>query len=200
MDIAAADVVALRKQTGAGMMDCKKALVAADGDVEKATEALRAKGMAIANKKGARDTSQGLIKTYVHTGGQLGVMVEVLCETDFVAKNPQFIEFANDICLQLAADQGVSCIKEEDIDPAYLAEQRRLEMQSETLEGKPDDIKEKIVEGRVQKIVKENALLSRQFVKNPDITVQDHLTKTIATIGENIVIKRFTRMTLGEEE
>jgi elongation factor Ts len=151
MDIAAADVVALRKQTGAGMMDCKKALVAADGDVEKATEALRAKGMAIANKKGARDTSQGLIKTYVHTGGQLGVMVEVLCETDFVAKNPQFIEFANDMCLQLAADQGVSCIKEEDIDPAYLAEQRRLEMQSETLEGKPDDIKEKIVEGRVQK-------------------------------------------------
>ena len=171
--IAAKDVKALRDSSGAGMMDCKKALVEAEGDVEKASEWLRAKGLATAAKKSDRATSEGLIQTYIHTGGKLGVMVEVNCETDFVAKGDVFKEISKMIAMQIAASPNVMYVNLEDIPQEDIDREKAAEMKSEDLEGKPEAIKEKMVEGRIAKLMKEKVLLEQPYIKEPKQTVDE---------------------------
>ena len=199
-NISAKDVMALRQKTGLGMMDCKKALVEADGDVEKASEWLRVKGLASAAKKGERATKEGLIETYVHTGGKLGVMVEVNCETDFVSKGDKFKELCKMLAMQIAACPGVEYVKAEDISEEARAKERALEMKSEDLEGKPDAIKEKMVEGRVNKMFKEKILLDQKYIKDDSMTVADFVASYVAVLGENIQVARFGTFRLGETQ
>jgi len=191
-------VKALRDVTGAGMMDCKKALVEHDGDVEKATEMLRAKGLATAEKKAGRAAKEGIISTYVHTGSKLGVMVEVNCETDFVAKNPEFEALGKAIAMQVAASPSVTCVREEDIDPAWLEKESKIEAASEDLQGKPDAIVEKIVSGRIAKMVKTKLLLEQPYIRDPSLSVDDFVKSYTQKLGENIVVSRFVRFNMGE--
>lgn len=175
-------------------MDCKKILVETEGDFDKAIELLRKKGMATAAKKAGRDASDGLIEAYIHLGGKVGVMVEVSCESDFVAKNDEFKQFVRDIAMHIAATNPV-CVSREDVDPAIVAAERKVaEGQAE---GKPANAIEKIVEGKLNKFLSESCLLEQAFVKNPDQTVQELLTAMIAKMGENMVIKRFARFQIG---
>ncbi|WP_269522809.1 translation elongation factor Ts [Coraliomargarita parva] len=184
----------LRESTGAGLMDCKKALVEAEGDVEKAVELLRKKGVATAAKKASRDASDGLVECYIHLGGKVGVLVEVNCESDFVAKTDDFKQFVRDIAMHVAASSPV-CVSREDIDPVIIEKERQVaEAQAE---GKPAQAIEKIVEGKLNKFLSESCLLEQAFVKNPDQTVQEVLTAMIAKMGENMVIKRFARFQVG---
>ena len=188
------------KNAGAGMMDCKKALVEADGDVEKASEWLRVKGLASAAKKGERATKEGLIETYVHTGGKLVVMVEVNCETDFVSKGDKFKELCKMLAMQIAACPGGEYVKAEDISEEARAKERALEMKSEDLEGKPEAIKEKMVEGRVNKMFKEKILLDQKYIKDDSMTVADFVASYVAVLGENIQVARFGTFRLGETQ
>lgn len=184
----------LRESTGAGLMDCKKALVESEGDFDKAVEILRKKGVATAAKKAGRDASDGLIETYIHLGGKVGVMVEVSCESDFVAKTDDFKQFVRDIAMHIAA-ASPACVSRENIDPALIEAERKLaEGQAE---GKPAHAIEKIVEGKINKYLSESCLLEQAFVKNPDQTIQEILTAMIAKMGENMVIKRFARFQVG---
>jgi len=184
----------LRESTGAGLMDCKKALVEAEGDFDKAVEILRKKGVATAAKKASRDASDGLVDTYIHLGGKVGVLVEVNCESDFVAKTDDFKQFVRDIAMHVAAASPV-CVSREEIDPAIIEAERKVaEGQAE---GKPANAIEKIVEGKLNKFLSESCLLEQAFVKNPDQTVQEVLTALIAKMGENMVIKRFARFQVG---
>ena len=184
----------LHESTGAGLMDCKKALVESEGDIDAAVELLRKKGMATAAKKAGRDASDGLIDTYIHLGGKVGVMVEVSCESDFVAKTDDFKQFVKDIAMHIAAASPV-CVSREDIDPAIIAAERKVaEGQAE---GKPAQAIEKIVEGKLNKFLSESCLLEQAFVKNPDQTMQELLTAMIAKMGENMQIKRFARFQVG---
>merc|ERR1719160_925049 len=173
-------------------MDCKKALVEADGDVEKASEWLRVKGLASAAKKGERATKEGLIETYVHTGGKLGVMVEVNCETDFVSKGDKFKELCKMLAMQIAACPGVEYVKAEDISEEARAKERALEMKSEDLEGKPDAIKDKMF--------KEKILLDQKYIKDDSMTVADFVASYVAVLGENIQVARFGTFRLGETQ
>jgi len=198
--ISAADVKALREESGAGMMDCKKALVEADGDKEKAAEWLRVKGLASAAKKGERATKEGLIETYIHTGGRLGVMIEVNCETDFVSKGPKFKELCRNLAMQVAASPTVEYVRFEDIPVDAIEKEREMEMKSEDLDGKPDNIKEKIVQGRVNKMFNEKVLLEQDYIKDSKMTVDEFVKSYIATLGENIQIKRFIKFELGDQE
>jgi elongation factor Ts len=194
VEINAKMVGELRESTGAGLMDCKKALVESAGDFEKAVELLRKKGMATAAKKAGRDASDGLIDTYIHLGGKVGVLVEVSCESDFVAKTDDFQKFVKDIAMHIAAASPV-CVSREDIDPEILAAERKVaEGQAE---GKPAQAIEKIVEGKLNKFLGESCLLEQAYVKDPDQTVQDVLTAMIAKMGENMQIKRFARFQVG---
>ncbi len=187
-------VGALRESTGAGLMDCKKALTESGGDVDKAVEHLRKKGVATAAKKAGREASEGLIDTYIHLGGKVGVLVEVNCESDFVAKTDDFKQFVRDIAMHIAATSPI-CVSREDIDPKILEEERKIaESQAE---GKPPQAIEKIVEGKLNKFLSESCLLEQAFVKDPDQTVQQVLTALIAKLGENMVIKRFARFQVG---
>ena len=175
-------------------MDCKKALVESEGDFDAAVELLRKKGMATAAKKAGRDASDGLIDTYIHLGGKVGVMVEVSCESDFVAKTDDFKQFVKDIAMHIAAASPV-CVSREDIDPAIIAAERKVaESQAE---GKPAQAIEKIVEGKLNKFLSESCLLEQAFVKNPDQTIQELLTGMIAKMGENMQVKRFARFQVG---
>ena len=184
----------LRESTGAGLMDCKNALVESEGDFDAAVEILRKKGMATAAKKAGRDASDGLIDTYIHLGGKVGVMVEVSCESDFVAKTDDFKQFVKDIAMHIAAASPV-CVSREDIDPAIIAAERKVaEGQAE---GKPAQAIEKIVEGKLNKFLSESCLLEQAFVKNPDQTMQELLTAMIAKMGENMQVKRFARFQVG---
>ena len=184
----------LRESTGAGLMDCKKALVESEGDFEKAVDILRKKGVATAAKKASRDASDGLVDTYIHLGGKVGVLVEVNCESDFVAKTDAFKQFVRDIAMHIAAASPV-CVSREQIDPALIEAERKIaEGQAE---GKPANAVEKIVEGKINKYLSESCLLEQAFVKNPDMTVQEVLTALIAKMGENMVIKRFARFQIG---
>jgi len=186
----------LRDKTNAGMMDCKKALTETKGDMEKAVDLLRQKGLAVAQKRAGRATSEGVIETYIHAGGKLGVMVEVNCETDFVAKNSDFIEFAKNVAMHVAASCPVS-VRREDV-PADLAErERNIYIQQAIDSGKPANIAEKMVGGKMDRFFAESCLLEQKFVKNPDITVQDLLNELVAKLGENISIKRFARFQVG---
>ncbi len=175
-------------------MDCKKALVEAEGNVDKAVEILRKKGVATAAKKASRDASDGLIQSYIHLGGKVGVMVEVNCESDFVAKTDDFKQFVRDIAMHIAAASPV-CVSRDEIDPKILEEERKIaEGQAE---GKPAQAVEKIVEGKLNKFLSESCLLEQAYVKNPDQTVQEVLTSMIAKMGENMVIRRFARFQVG---
>lgn len=190
VQITAKMVGELRERTGAGLMNCKKALVETKGDFDAASEYLRKKGEATAAKKASREASEGIIDSYIHLRGKVGVLVEVNCESDFVAKTDDFKQLVRDIAMHIAATNPV-CISRDDIDPSILEAERKIaEGQAE---GKPENAIAKIVEGKLNKFLSESCLLEQAFVKDPDHTIQNLLTKMIAKIGENIVIKRFAR-------
>ena len=197
MAIDAKDVKKLRDRTGTGMMDCKKALAECDGDPERAVEYLRVKGLAAAKKKAGRTTGEGVIASYIHPGDKLGVLVEVNCETDFVARNDEFRTFVKDIAMHVAAADPIA-VTREDV-PAEMVEcERKIAAEQAREQGKPDNIIEKIVEGRLQKFIAENTLMEQPFVKDPDKTVKEYVEEAIAKFGENFVVARFTRFKLGE--
>ena len=197
-EISAKIVKELRDKTSAGMMDCKKALQEANGDFEKAEEALKKKGLAIADKKASRIATEGIVEAYIHMGGKLGVLVEVNCETDFVARRSEFQELARNIAMQIAACPQVQYINGADIPPEVAEKEKKTEMEKDDLGNKPQDIKEKIVEGRIQKKLKEMVLVDQPFIKDSSITIEELVKQNIAAIGENIQIRRFERFVLGE--
>ncbi len=197
MEITAQMVKELRERTGAGMMDCKKALMEAGGDSDRAVSVLREKGIAKAASKEGRTTAEGVIATYVHTGDKLGVMVEVNCETDFVARTDQFKTFARDIAMHIAASAPV-CLDREQIAPALIEQERQIFHQQALHEGRPEKVIDKIVDGRLEKFYTEVVLLEQPYVKDNDKTVADFINDMIATLGENIKIRRFSRFRLGE--
>jgi elongation factor Ts len=198
IEISSKIVKELRDKTSAGMMDCKKALQESNGDLEKATEYLKQKGLASANKKATRIASEGLVESYIHMGGKLGVLVELNCETDFVARNPAFQELARNIAMQIAACPNVRYIRSADIPPSIIEEEKRIEGNKEDLAKKPQDIKEKILEGRIQKRLKDMILLDQAFIRDNNISVDELLKQNISKLGENIQIRRFERFNLGE--
>jgi elongation factor Ts len=196
-EINAAIVKQLREKTGAGMMDCKKALLEVKGDMEKAVGFLRKKGLATAQKRASRAMTEGTIQSYIHMTGKLGVLVEVNCETDFVAKNEDFQEFTKNISMHIAASNPLG-IKPEDI-PETIIENEKSIYRAQALEmRKPENILDKIVEGKLKKFYQENCLLNQPFVRDPDISIADLMNELIAKIGENITIKRFVRFQIGE--
>ncbi len=197
MAITASDVNALRQRTGVGMMDCKKALTEADGDMEKAIEILREKGMASAAKKAGRIAAEGVVDSYIHMGGKVGVLVEVNCETDFVARGEQFKALVHDIALQIAASKPLYVAKEEVPEEVLDKEKEILKVQAMN-EGKPEAIAEKMVQGRIKKYYEEFCLLEQPFVKDSSKTVGQLITEAIASIGEKITVRRFTRYEMGE--
>ena len=196
-EITAALVKELRERTGAGMMDCKKALSATDGDLEKAIDFLREKGLAAAAKKAGRVAAEGLVEAYIHGGGRIGVLVEVNCETDFVAKTDAFKELVKDIAMHIAATNP-SYLKREEVPTAELEHEQAVLAEQARNEGKLEKIIEKMVAGRIEKYYKEVCLMEQPFVKDPDKTISDLITESIAKIGENISIRRFTRYQVGE--
>lgn len=197
-NITAAMVKELRDKTGAGMMDCKKALQETDGDVEKAVEYLRKKGIAKAEKKAAREVKDGLVDAYIHAGGKLGVLVEVNCETDFVAKTDEFKEFVRNIAMQIAATNPIA-VKREDVSPAVVERELDIYRAQARESGKPDHIIDKIAQGKLEKFYSEQVLLEQAYIRNPEITVKDYLTEMIAKLGENITVRRFARFRIGDE-
>ena len=197
-DIPAKLVKELRDKTNAGFGDCKKALEATDGDIEKAIEWLRQKGINSAEKKAGKITAEGLVEQYIHTGGRIGVLVEVNCQTDFVARNEAFKSLAKDIAMQIAACPNVEYVKVEDIPAEVVAKEKEIEMGKEDLASKPENIREKIVEGRIDKRLKELSLLDQPYIKDQIITVADLIKQSIASLGENIQIRRFVRYVMGE--
>ncbi len=198
MQITSQMVKDLRDKTSAGMMDCKKALTETNGDMEKAVDLLRQKGLAVAAKRAGRATSEGTIGVYVHAGGKLGVMVELGCETDFVAKTDAFVDFAKDVAMHIAAINPVG-ITREDIPAELVAREKEIYVKQALDSGKPEAIIEKMVAGKLDKFIAESCLLEQKFVKNPDLTIQDKLNEVVATMGENISIKRFVRFQVGAE-
>ena len=198
MDITSKMVKELRDKTAAGMMDCKKALTETAGDMEKAVDLLRQKGLAVAAKRAGRATSEGVVETYIHAGGNLGVMVELGCETDFVAKNDDFRAFARDIAMHIAAVNPVS-VTRETVPGDVVAREKGIYVQQALDSGKPEAIVEKMVTGKIEKFLAEICLMEQKFVKNPDLTVQDLLNELVGKMGENISIKRFARFQVGTE-
>jgi elongation factor Ts len=196
-EISAKLVKELRDKTGAGMMDCKEALAASEGDLSKAVEFLRKKGLATAQKRAGRATSEGTIASYIHMGGKLGVLVEVNSESDFVAKNEQFQEFAKNIAMHIAASSPLG-VRPEDVPAEIVAKEKEIYAAQAKETGKPEKVVEKIVEGKLKKFFEDSCLLNQRYVRNPDITVADYLNELIAKIGENISIKRFVRFQVGE--
>ncbi len=197
-EISAKLVKELRDKSGAGMMDCKKALSESDGDMTKAMEWLRQKGISSAGKKQGRVAAEGLVDSYIHTGGRIGVIVEVNCETDFVARNDKFKELVRNIAMQIAACPNVEYVKTDDIPEEIVAKEKEIEMGRDDLAGKPDNIKEKIVQGRIDKRLKEMSLLEQPYIKDQSTTVAELVTNSVATLGENIQVRRFHRLVLGE--
>ncbi|MXQ54892.1 translation elongation factor Ts [Shimazuella alba] len=197
MAISASMVKDLRQKTGAGMMDCKKALTETNGDMEKAIEYLREKGIAGASKKADRVAAEGIVESYIHAGGRIGVLVEVNCETDFVAKTPEFGAFVKDIAMQIAA-MNPKYVRREEVAEEEVEKEREILKQQALQEGKPANIVDKMVEGRLVKHFKEICLLDQVFVKDNDKTIDQLVKEQIARIGENITIRRFVRFELGE--
>ncbi|PSN11382.1 translation elongation factor Ts [filamentous cyanobacterium CCT1] len=197
-EISAKLVKDLRDKTGAGMMDCKKALKENDGDIEKAIEWLRQKGIASASKKEGRVAAEGLVDSYIHTGGRVGVLVEVNCETDFVARRDEFKSLVRDVAMQIAACPNVEYVRVSDI-PADVAEKEKsIEMGRDDIANKPAAMQEKIVEGRIQKRLKELSLMDQPFIKDQNISVEELIKQAISKLGENIQVRRFSRFVLGE--
>ena len=197
-DITAKLVKELRDKTGAGMMDCKKALAATEGDINKAIEWLRQKGIASAEKKSGRVAAEGAIGSYIHTGSRVGVLLELNCETDFVARGEIFQGLLRDIAMQVAACPNVEYVNVDDIPKEIVEKEKSLEMGRDDLAGKPDQIKTKIVEGRIAKRLKELALLEQPFIRDSSISVEQLVKQVAGQIGENLKVRRFTRYTLGE--
>ncbi|MDF2840914.1 MAG: translation elongation factor Ts [Clostridia bacterium] len=195
--VTASSVKELRERTGAGMMDCKKVLVETNGDIEKAIEVLREKGLAAAAKKAGRIASEGIVEAYIHGGGRIGVLIEVNSETDFVAKNADFRAFVKDMAMQVAATNPMYVSRDE-VEQSVIEKEKEIFRQQALNEGKPEKIVDKMVEGRIEKYYKEICLLEQPFVKNPDMTIQVVLNSLIAKIGENLSIRRFTRYEMGE--
>ena len=195
--ISAQQVKELREATGAGMMDCKKALVETNGDMDKAIDFLGEKGLAAAAKKAGRIAAEGIVESYIHGGGKIGVMIEVNCETDFVAKTPEFHSFVRDLAMQVAA-ANPSYLSRDEVPVEILDHEREILRAQALNEGKPAKIIDKMVEGRVEKYYKENCLLEQAFIKDPDQSVTDLVNAQIAKIGENIVVRRFVRYQMGE--
>ncbi len=187
----------LREKTGAGMMDCKKALIDSDGDLDKAVDNLRKSGIAKAEKKGTRETKEGIVYSYIHAGGRLGVLLEINCETDFVAKTDGFTELAHNLAMQIAATNPVA-LNRESLQESLVSREREIFTDQAKSEGKPDNIIEKMVEGRLTKFYQESCLMEQTYIKDSDKKVNDIFTETIATLGENISINRFVRFAIGE--
>ena len=197
MDIPATRVKELREKTGAGMMDCKAALVETGGNIEKAVDFLRQKGLADAGKKSGRSATEGLVHSYIHAGGKIGVLIEVNCETDFVARTDQFQEFVKELAMQVAAANPL-CVNREDL-PAEVLEREREVYRAQALEtGKPENVLDKIVEGKIGKYYRDVVLMEQAFIKDPDKDVQTLVKEKIAELGENVSIRRFTRYQVGE--
>ena len=197
MTIDASIVKDLRGRTGAGIMDCKEALLDSDGNVEKAVDFLRKKGITKAEKKAGREADQGVVLSYIHPGNRIGVLVEVNCETDFVAKTDGFQMFVKNIAMQIAATNPLS-VTRDGIDSVVVDKEKEIFTEQAKLSGKPDNVLEKIIEGRIEKFYQENCLLEQSFIKDSDKSVQDILMETIATLGENISIARFSRFEVGD--
>ncbi|HIY78327.1 MAG TPA: translation elongation factor Ts [Candidatus Borkfalkia excrementavium] len=197
MAITASDVNELRQKTGVGMMDCKKALTEANGDMDKAIEILREKGMAAAAKKAGRIAAEGVVDSYIHMGGKVGVLVEVNCETDFVARGDQFKALVHDIALQIAASKPTYITKEE-VPESVLDEEKKILKIQAMNEGKPEAIAEKMVQGRIKKYYEDFCLLEQPFVKDPSKTIGQLITEAVAAIGEKITVRRFARFEMGE--
>ncbi len=198
--IDAQTVKKLRDETGAGMMDCKKALMDNEGDFEKAMESLRLKGMATADKKSARNTNEGLIYSYIHTGSKLGIILEINCETDFVARREEFSDLAKNIAMQIASNPDIQVVKTEDISEAAKEKIKNFENAKEDLQNKPEEIRTKIVEGRVDKSLKKTVLLEQEYIRDQSMTVNEYIKQVVSILGENIRVTRFTRYVLGETE
>ncbi|MGH9464504.1 MAG: translation elongation factor Ts [Thermoanaerobaculia bacterium] len=197
MEITAERVRDLRERTGAGMMDCKKALQEAAGDLDKAVEVLRKRGLAAAAKRAGRAAAEGLVTSYIHAGGKIGVLVEVNCETDFVARTEAIQELVKDIAMQVAAADP-SFVRREEVGPDVLEQERAIYREQALASGKPAPMVDRIVDGKVEKFYAEAVLLEQPFVKNPDLTVQEVVAGTAAKLGENIRVRRFARFKLGE--
>lgn len=198
MEISAATVKELREKTNAGMMDCKKALQDTDGDMEKAVDLLRQKGLAKAMKRAGKEASEGMIHSYIHAGGRIGVLIEVNCETDFAAKSEDFAEFVKNVAMQIAAASPLGVQKEE-ISQEIIERERAIFMAQARETGKPENILEKMVDGKMRKFYEESVLLEQAYVKDPDKTIQDYLNELVAKIGEKVIIRRFARFQLGSE-
>jgi len=196
MEITAKMVKELREATSAGMMDCKKALKETDGDMEKAGEYLRKKGIASASKKEGRATSQGVVGSYIHMGGKVGVLVEVACETDFVARTDDFQGFVHNVAMHIAAAYPLAVTREE-VDPTLIEKEKEIYRAQMLEQGKPAEMIDKIVEGKVDKYYSEIVLLEQKYVKDPDMTIADYLKSIIGSLGENMAIKRFSRFQIG---
>jgi elongation factor Ts len=197
-EISAQAVKELREKTSAGMMDCKKALTENDGDMEKAIEWLRKKNLARADKQSTKVAAEGLVGQYIHTGGRIGVLVEINCQTDFVSRNEAFKELVTNIAMQIAACPNVDYVKMEDIPADVVEKEKAIEMGKDDLAGKKEDLKEKIVAGRIEKRLKEMCLLDQPFIKNQDQTVAELVKSLAGELGENIQVRRFVRFVLGE--
>jgi elongation factor Ts len=197
MEISAVMVKELRERTGAGMMECKSALTEANGDMDKAVEILRKKGIAKAEKKASREVKDGLIHAYIHPGGKLGVLVEVNCETDFVARNDVFKEFVHNLSMHIAASNPIS-IARENIPKEVLEREMRIYTEQAAESGKPAHIAEKIAAGKMEKFYTESVLLEQPYIRDPEKSVKDYLTEVIARIGENISIRRYSRFQIGD--
>ena len=199
LTIDANTVKQLRDKTGAGMMDCKNALKESNGDLDGAIDFLRKSGAAKAEKKGSRATKEGLVYSYIHAGGRLGVMIEVNCETDFVAKTEGFIELSHNLAMQIAATNPISLDKNS-VPEDIIAKEKEIYTEQAKSSGKPDNIIEKMVEGRLSKFFQENCLMEQAYIKDSDKKVADLMTETIATLGENITISKYTRFAVGESD
>ncbi|MEC7779334.1 MAG: translation elongation factor Ts [Candidatus Neomarinimicrobiota bacterium] len=198
MSVDAKLVKDLRERTGAGMMDCKKALVKSKGDLDSAVEFLRKAGIAKAEKKSVRDANEGLIISYIHHGSKLGVLLDIGCETDFVAKTEGFEELANNIAMQIAATNPIA-ISEEDLSSDLIDKERDIYTEQAKSTGKPDNVVKKIVDGKIEKFIEENCLINQSFIKDPDVKIGQLVQEAIAKLGENITINRFVRFALGEK-
>jgi len=197
MAVNAADVKALREKTGAGIMDCKKALIETNGDTEKAVEYLRKKGLKTLEKKAGRETKEGIIQHYIHPGSRLGVLVEINCETDFVAKTDEFQNFTKNVAMHIAASNPV-VIKRDELSQALIDKELEIYRTQAIEQGKPEKIIERVAQNKLEKYFQEVCLLEQGYIRDPNLTIEDLLKETVAKLGENIVIKRFIRFQLGE--
>lgn len=191
------DIQTLRTMTGLGMLDCKKALEESNGDVDKAIEILRKRGVALAGKRAGKETTQGLVHAYIHPGDQTGVLVEINCETDFVARTPAIKEFAKDVAMHIAALKP-AYLSPDEVEQSYLDKEREIAIEQLKAQGKPANMIDKIIEGKMSKICNDASLLKQAFVKNEQITIEEMLQELSAKTGENVLIKRFSRFVIGE--